>query len=388
MALQGRRRYPVDDPVVGYQPATDGLQPFGYMPPQANLAFAQAAEHQARWGMPGAGAQLVDIAAKTPVGVGRLLTAPISAVHGLYQKVAAADEAARNPSASSDVYTDPMVRDPDVPATALGLMGAGMSFAKPGAVGVFGGKLAKTADLAKLKTAEEMAAAEKTPISILKDTGWFKGADGQWRFEILDTGAQSLQNSMGEINLVKTRPTKLEDALQHDDLYRAYPELRDVPVQIIDEQIAPGYGHGSKLPLADPRRSGGMVGNQINSRLQMEPTLSIGDMAYVDKGGNKPTSVLLHEAQHLIQQKEGFDPGHSGVLGRNKEYLNNAGEVEARNVQTRQEMNKMFANKAELEKKYNQPLPKLREAPFAPWLTEDVPRDQQMLNALFKLPRK
>lgn len=117
-------------------------QPFGYMPPQPNPAFAQAVEHQRRWGMPDATTQLGDIAAKT----GQVAVSPISAVKGLYDKVEAADAATRNPSPSSDAYADPnaMAKDPNVAQVALSLLGSGVPFAQTGALGMAGGKLPKS----------------------------------------------------------------------------------------------------------------------------------------------------------------------------------------------------------------------------------------------------
>lgn len=83
-------------------------------------------------------------------------------------------------------------------AGALG--GGGMPMAERGAAGIFGGRLAKTADLQALRRAEEAARAGVDPRKIWSDTGWAQGAEGKWRFEVPDnaltvgfgTGRESL----------------------------------------------------------------------------------------------------------------------------------------------------------------------------------------------------
>lgn len=118
-----------------------------YMGLPPSWGEAIAANQAVQQAKPPIGAQLGDILGKVPEGYGRALgylaAAPINMVSGLYNKVAAADEAYRNPSTSSDVYADPyaVAKDPDVPATALSLMGAGVPFAKPGTMGIAGGRI-------------------------------------------------------------------------------------------------------------------------------------------------------------------------------------------------------------------------------------------------------
>jgi hypothetical protein len=83
-----------------------------------------------------------------------------------------------------------------------------------------------------------------------------------------------------------------------------------------------------------------------------------------------PRSTTLHEIEHAVQQREGFDPGGTPTPGpiegkyitKSEAYRRNAGETEARNVQARRDLN------AEARRLY------------PPWMTEDVPRDQQILH--------
>ena len=59
-------------------------------------------------------------------------------------------------------------------------------------------------------------------LKIWRDTGWFRDKDGAWKFEIGDADAK--------LNPKFQSGGKLGDLLKHDELFKAYPELRDVKV--------------------------------------------------------------------------------------------------------------------------------------------------------------
>src|SRR5690606_14357852 len=59
-----------------------------------------------------------------------------------------------------------------------------------GPVFAFGGVHARSADLVRLEMAQEMERAERNVFEIWQATGWFRGADGEWRFEIPDRDAR------------------------------------------------------------------------------------------------------------------------------------------------------------------------------------------------------
>jgi hypothetical protein len=148
-------------------------------------------------------------------------------------------------------------------------------------VGVFGGRLAKTADLGKLEIAEKMAAKGGTPERIWQKTGWFKGADDKWRFEISDEAASFNEPiALGGSDEV----VPLGERLQHERAYEAYPDLKDIRSNI---EMWEGGG-------------GGMYG--------LDDT---GQEALV-ASGRDPLSLkktALHELQHAVQAREGFARG-------------------------------------------------------------------------------
>uniref|UniRef100_UPI003413DEA7 LPD23 domain-containing protein n=1 Tax=uncultured Campylobacter sp. TaxID=218934 RepID=UPI003413DEA7 len=74
----------------------------------------------------------------------------------------------------------------------------------------------------KLSKAQAMAKEGKNELEIWRDTGWFRDKDGAWKFEIGDGDAK--------LNPKFQSGGKLGDLLKHDELFKAYPELRDVKV--------------------------------------------------------------------------------------------------------------------------------------------------------------
>ena len=215
-----------------------------------------------------------------------------------------------------------------------------------GAAGIFGGRLAKTADQAALKRAEDMAAKGAPREDIWNQTGWFKGVDGQWRFEIDDSMADYLGAGR-----------RFDQVMDHADLVSAYPDLGSAPVR--------------SLTPAEQMRGVAAAYNPLSEEFAMRRAQPYDDRA---------KSAGLHEAQHYIQGEEGFAQGASESLARG--YLNDqmatenaprsrgevidaykkaAGEVEARTVQRRMDLT-----------------PAERRA-RPPWLDYDVPESQQIM---------
>lgn len=215
-----------------------------------------------------------------------------------------------------------------------------------GTLGSFAGVTSKTLDKTKLYQANEMELNKHSADAIWQETGFFKGADNRWKYEIPDEAAkindkgfnktelESNPSAGGEKDtLYSVKPPKkdffgktydhtlLPDVLDHPELYKAYPELKNVKVVPIEA----GRDATGSVNFAD---------NAIKLKDELHPS-------YV-------RSVILHEVQHLIQNKEGFAGGgnRAQFLGENKDwdiatekYKRLMGEVESRNVQSRMDFN-------------------------------------------------
>jgi hypothetical protein len=125
-----------------------------------------------------------------------------------------------------------------------------------------------------------------SPGVIRAATGWFVNPhDNKWRYEIGDDMAVFKT----PVKDWKTNQTyKLGDVLDHPKLYEAYPEARDIPVvkRWMD-------GEAGFNPM------GGKPGAGF---IEMSATHRHNDEKVAKNS-------LIHEIQHWVQQREGFDPG-------------------------------------------------------------------------------
>lgn len=162
------------------------------------------------------------------------------------------------------------------------------AYAPDNSLYMFGGKNAKTADLAKLSLAEELAAKGADRNTIWNETGWFQGPDQKWRFEIDDSNSMiPFKTQERVINDGYDSGSMLRGALKHDDLFAAYPDLSRTKWQL-------GKTENVKSGSYEPDNSG--MHNQH----------------FIEANGpitSDMHSILLHEGQHALQGIEGFANG-------------------------------------------------------------------------------
>lgn len=168
----------------------------------------------------------------------------------------------------------------------------------------FGGKNSKIADIGLLQKAETLEKDGASAEEIRKETGWSRGLDNKWKFEIDDSKAKYKEE---KIRLGKA--VNLNEVLEHKDLFKAYPDLKKVKVKEI---------------------------SNLDARGIYSPNF---DCIFINE--NLPTQEklksLIHEVQHAIQVREGFAVGESpDSENRNQ----SAGEIEADDVKARQSMSK------------------------------------------------
>ena len=192
----------------------------------------------------------------------------------------------------------------------------------------FAGEKARTADLQKLTQAKQMESQGVSSETIRQQTGWFRGMDKKWRFEIDDSrlkyhrAGDALFSEMhpeyarhqelmqkwlyGELDgkeetefkeldevwgrehqrlsdRVRRGNATLQNILHHDELFEAYPELRGAKVIFEDME-------DRKRGQYDPNTNSITLSNKLR---------------------NAPQETLLHEVQHAIQSVENFTGGAS-----------------------------------------------------------------------------
>ena len=206
--------------------------------------------------------------------------------------------------------------------------------------------------LDNLAVAREMEAAGKDAKAVKLATGWERGGDGKWRYEIEDGRFDSLgelhperrrlsaaeqkelddalsetddafekgvlaykeeitdDTDMADIyeaggmerkkaerirdledkqRRLKGEPKKLDDYLENDELFNAYPQLRDIVI--------------------DTSSEGDAVFGKMGSYVHASNTIRL---------NNTSLSTLTHEVQHAIQKIEGFARGGSVRDVRNR----------------------------------------------------------------------
>ena len=193
--------------------------------------------------------------------------------------------------------------------------------------------------IANLDTAKKMEEAAKDAKAIRLATGWEKGVDGKWKYEIDDSKVHfNLYDAMeewdelhpryeelrekffktglseeeqkefdqwiDERNEVSDKHTdmdfseklfgktfKLPEVMRHNELFKAYPELKDVTVSI--------------------QRTGesGTLGNASYEDKHINLYRNEKDIGSFEEWEKKAGSILLHEVQHIIQGIEGFAKG-------------------------------------------------------------------------------
>lgn len=167
----------------------------------------------------------------------------------------------------------------------------------PNVAGVFAGKGALTADLAKLKIAKKDIARPHPMTKVKREdvrgkTGWFKGKyDPKWRFEIADEKMKFDKKVFKWLKEDK-QVVMLEDLIQHPELFAAYPQLKKV-------RVHPRPGTDASWRNDQSVIRAGMEGDVRDS--------------------------LLHEIQHAIQDFERFPRGGSASeFAPSASYMNRA----------------------------------------------------------------
>ena len=181
----------------------------------------------------------------------------------------------------------------------------------------------KTYRIDNLKVAEEMERGKKDAKAIKLATGWERGADGKWRYEMPDAKIKNMKD-IGGGNIVKRfdddmlwNDGKLANVIDAPGLFEAYPQLKDVR---IDTDA-----------IMNDMPSNGEYNAKTNTI-----TIHADELKYMN-------SILNHEIQHAIQHIEGFDRGGSPRLIR--------GEVKKKFAEVTKQIRKLRSEGKEDEAK-------------------------------------
>lgn len=147
----------------------------------------------------------------------------------------------------------------------------------------------QTIRMDNLDVAKQMEDEKKDAKIIKMATGWEKGVDGKWRYEMPDAKIKDTID-VGGGNIVKRfeedmlwTDGKLEDAVDAPKLFEAYPQLKNIKIHT------------------------DAVMNDMPSNGEYNPqtktiTIHADELKYLNR-------ILNHEIQHVIQHEEGFAHG-------------------------------------------------------------------------------
>lgn len=210
-----------------------------------------------------------------------------------------------------------------------------------GAQAIFGGILAKGADHGLLKKAKEMFSGGSNRDEIWKDTGWFNDK-GDWKFEIDDADRFYTPTQKAHPKDIEVAENKVTDLIKRRKQYTADNS------KIFLNKDTPDY---VKADISNKLKA--FSNDTVNARLALDkmkaqgsPRLLVGDAmsanvtdieypdlmdarfkyedAPLEFGGSfdgssveinrgrplaQQESTIMHELQHAVQKKEGFQTG-------------------------------------------------------------------------------
>ena len=154
----------------------------------------------------------------------------------------------------------------------------------------------RTFRMDNLSVARRMEEEKKDAKAIKMATGWERGADGKWRYEMPDAKIKDTMD-VGGGQIVKRYEDdmlwnggKLSDVIDAPELFKAYPQLKDVRIETD--------------AIMNDMPSNGEYNSKTNTI-----TIHADELKYMN-------SILNHEIQHVIQDIEGFAKGGSPRLVR------------------------------------------------------------------------
>lgn len=167
----------------------------------------------------------------------------------------------------------------------------------------YAGRDAGNADLEALHEAERYEMQGVDAETIRQKTGWFRGADGKWRWEIDDSGMK-LRTDAADIS----NYTTLGELVDAPALFATYPDMKDMSVT---------FHNLERGQLGGYHRTFDSI--ELSRELKQKPEALL--------------NSLIHEVQHAIQRRESFTPG------ANLKYWNRKLEegYDGRDAETRRE---------------------------------------------------
>lgn len=155
----------------------------------------------------------------------------------------------------------------------------------------------RTFRMDNLSVAKDMEKNKKKAKAIKAATGWERGADGKWRYEMPDVILRDPKEWVNKKTLTLSDIVEKPNDLfkEYPELFDAYPELKDVKIQKGRAKMGGSYYDNTiTLNLGDIREA---IKYDLDIHYKIATRLL--------------KRTLVHEVQHYIQHEEGFAKGGS-----------------------------------------------------------------------------
>lgn len=161
---------------------------------------------------------------------------------------------------------------------------------------IFTGESAKTWNQKEADRALAMEAYGVDPETIWKETGTFRGADKKWRQEISDAQAKGVYT-----HIAPSEQRLSQVALEHPELLEAYPDIAKI----------------QQFGLKGLKERGSYQATTMQTDDGLPQLL--GEMVMVEAPNEGMLAqTAIHEMQHAIQRREGFQRGANPKEFKNK----------------------------------------------------------------------
>ena len=157
----------------------------------------------------------------------------------------------------------------------------------------------------------------KSPTEIFYETGWIRGEDGKYRYEIPNGKLREdrIEKLKGKnLKVFRMNGVPLKDIFDAPELFKLYPELKDITVKSANYERGTRGGYVPLVPGQTIKKDGLIT---LNERF-FNDGYSVFDEKVPTYKGTKNVLVtsdemlrlvLIHEIQHAIQNIEGFAKG-------------------------------------------------------------------------------
>jgi hypothetical protein len=227
-------------------------------------------------------------------GVKSLVTDPVGTAKAAYEGVKGV---VRNPAVLAEALRQTGQKAISGPLGAGEVLG---EFLTPSVKGVgkrdiFIGENAKTWNNKEADRALAMEAYGVDPEAIWRETGTFRGVDGKWRQEISDSKAKGIYT-----HIAPSEQRLSEMAIEHPELLEAYPDIAKIQQFGLQGPKERGSYQATTMETVDGPR---LLGEMVMAEAPTEDVLA---------------RTAIHEMQHAIQRREGFQRGANPAEFKNK----------------------------------------------------------------------